>query len=152
MAGHSLDDKSLRRIGDATRKTELAHARRELHTPSAPTNQTHAARFRMLSPLEQGRQAVGRMLRLERNDDGICYWLATDRQELLHAAAGHQLRWDEGAEVTALWTPAGYSVIYERADGAQRDVAGPRAVRRLLGPSQFQQCAGFDRSRNNAEL
>mgnify|MGYP006908225194 CR=1 FL=1 len=111
MAGHSLDERSLRRIGDATRKTELARTRREPHTPSAPVNQTHAARFRLLMPLEQGRQAVGRMLRLERNDDGTCYWLATDREELLQVGAGDQMRWDKGAEVTALWTPAGYSVI-----------------------------------------
>jgi len=111
MAGHSLDDKSLRRVGDATRKSELERTTRESHSPSVPANQTHAARFRLLSPLELGRHAVGRMLRLERNDDGTCYWLATDRQELLHVGAGQQTRWAKGAEVTALWTPAGYSVI-----------------------------------------
>ena len=152
MAGHSLDDKSLRRIGDATRKTELARTQRELHTPSTPANQTHAARFRLLSPLEHGRHAVGRMLRLERNDDGTCYWLATDRQELLHAGAGHQLRWDEGAEVTALWTPAGYSVISHALmarNGTGQDLI-PYGVYSVRHSSQ--QCAGFDRPRIDAEL
>ena len=113
----NVDEKSLRRIGDATRKSEMQRSRRLQRVPPAPKNPVHAARFRLRSPLEHGKFAVGRMLQLEVDEDGTSLWLETDREEMLFVATGHQTRWDVGADVSAIWTAAGYAVISEQLMG-----------------------------------
>ena len=108
-----LDDKSLRRIGDATRKSELQRKKIPQHTPPAPKNQVHAAKFKLVTVLEHGKSGVGRMMQLHTNEDGSTFWLQTDREEKLFLATGHQTRIDEGAEVEAIFTSNGYAVVSE---------------------------------------
>lgn len=117
MAGLNLDEKSVRRVGDATRKSE---SQRTDHT-SPPTTRHHSqeslARFKLRTPLEQGKFAIGRKLKLERNDDGSYYWLQTDQEEPVFLATGLQTRLDAGAEVSALLTAAGFAVVSESLFG-----------------------------------
>ncbi len=109
----TLDRSSLRRVGDVTRQTELRPTDLRAKQHNSSSTLPAGARFRLRTPLEHGRFAVGRKLQLERDDDGTCYWVETDREEVLFAATGHQTRWDTGADVTAVWTAAGYAVIAE---------------------------------------
>ena len=117
MDGFTLDRSPLRRVGEVTRKSELTPTRRTQQASTARKPPAPAARFRLRAPLEHGAFAVGCELHLEREDDGSFYWVETDREESLFAATGHQTRWDVGADVTAVWTAAGYAVITEQLMG-----------------------------------
>ena len=111
--GYTLTGSALRRIGEQTRKGELQRTDLRDKQQSKKRPPGNVARFRLLTPLEFGRTAAGRMLSLEPLDGGKLDWVQQDREEVLFAATSDQTRWDVGAEVTALSTPGGWAVVTE---------------------------------------